>query len=100
MAIATLLEVVHITLIDNLSPQTSRFRTNIDDIIRRTDNLLIMLHHDHGIPQGLQLSQYLDQQIRIPRMQTDTRLIQNIQRTHQATTQRGSQIDTLALSPG
>ena len=100
MAIATFPEVIHIALINDLTPQTPRFRTDIDDIIRRTDNLLIMLHHDHGIPQGLQLSQYLDQQIRIPGMQTDTRLIQNIQRTHQATTQRGSQIDTLALSSG
>ena len=56
MAIATFPEVIHIALINDLTPQTPRFRTDIDDIIRRTDNLLIMFHHDHGIPQGLHTS--------------------------------------------
>ena len=59
-----------------------------------------MFNHNHRITQRLQLAQNLYKQVGIPRMQTDARFIEDIQRTHQATTQRRCQVDTLAFTTG
>ena len=59
-----------------------------------------MFDHDNRVTQCLQLAEHLYQQIGIARMEPDTRLIQYIQGTDQATAQRSRQINTLAFTTG
>ena len=59
-----------------------------------------MLDDDHRIAQIAQFFQHGDQPVRIARMQTDTRFVEDIQRSYQTAAKRSSQIDPLALAAG
>ena len=57
-----------------------------------------MLDDYNGIAQIAQSLQNTDKPMRISLMQTDTRLVQHVERTHQAAAELRSQTDALALS--
>ena len=78
----------------------ARFRTDIDYIIRRPHGVLVMFHHDQGVAQVPQVAQGAQQFFIIPLMQTDGRLVQNIQHAHQAGTDLGGQANALAFAAG
>ena len=49
IAVATGFQIVHITLIDHFPTQATGLRTDVDNVIGRTDNLFVMLHHNNRI---------------------------------------------------
>ena len=57
-----------------------------------------MLHHNYGVAYLLQLAQHLDKLVGIAAVQADARLVQYIERSHQAAAQRCYQVDALALA--
>ena len=57
-----------------------------------------MFHHDYRITQILQILQHVDQAVGISGMQSDTGLIEDIERTYQRTAQAGTEVDALALT--
>ena len=59
-----------------------------------------MLYHDHGITDVPKFFQRIDKAQIITLMQTDTRLVENIQHIHQLRTDLSGQTDTLAFSSG
>ena len=84
--------------IDHFTAQTAGLRSHIDHIIRIEHHILVMLHHDDGVPRIAQLLQRIDQPDIIPLVQPDTRLVEDIQDIHQLTADLRSQTDTLALA--
>ena len=98
MAIASLLKVVHVALIDDFASQASGIRADVDDVVGCTDDFLVVLYHHHGITQLLQLAEHLDEAVGIPAMQTDTRFVEDVERTHQAAPKGSRQVDALAFS--
>ena len=82
MAVATRLEILHVTLVDDFTSQSSGIRTDVDDVVGCTDDFLVVLYHHHGITQLLQLAEHLDEAVGIPAMQTDTRFVEDVERTH------------------
>ncbi len=71
--------VTQVSSIDNISTVSACQWTNVNDVIRRLDDFLIMLNDNNRITQGLQFSQYLDETLRVSRMKPDTRLVKDIQ---------------------
>ena len=59
-----------------------------------------MFHHDEGIAQVTKVLEGAQQFVIVPLVQTDGRLVQNIQHTHEGRTDLGSQTDPLALAAG
>ncbi|OAV70544.1 hypothetical protein Barb7_03258 [Bacteroidales bacterium Barb7] len=53
---------------NHLAAKPSGIRPDVNHIIGSPYDFLVMLHHNDRIPQLLQLSQYLNEQLRIPRM--------------------------------
>ena len=82
MAVASRMEVFHIALVDDFTSQSSGIRTDVDDVVGCTDDFLVVLYHHHGITQLLQLAEHLDEAVGIPAMQTDTRFVEDVERTH------------------
>ena len=74
-------------------------RPKVENPVRRSHDVRIMLHHQNRIAQIAQPVKNLDQPVRVPRMQPDRRLIQHIQRAHQSRSQRSRQLNALRLSP-
>ena len=60
IAVAVFLQVVHGTLVNDFSSQASGLGTYIDDVVCRTDNFFVVLHHNHRITQLLQLAEHMD----------------------------------------
>ena len=79
MTIAAFFQVFHIALINDFSSQAAGIRTDIDDVIGGTDYFFIVLYHYHCVSEFLQLTQYADQTVGVTAVQTNTRLIQNIE---------------------
>ena len=73
---------------------------NIHQKIRRPHGVLIMLHHNQRVAQIPQMLQRFQQPAIVPLVQTDGRLIQNVEDTHQGRADLRGQADTLALAAG
>ena len=71
---------------DYLTTMRTRHRTHVDDVVGGFHHLFIVFYHDHRVAQVAQFLQHLDQPKRVARMQTDTRLVQDVHATHQAAT--------------
>ena len=69
----------HRSRIDNLSSKPSCIRADIDEVVGGTDDFLIVLHHYHGIAQRLQLLEHMDKTVSITGMESDARLIKDIE---------------------
>ena len=85
---------------DDLAAVNTGSRSHIHDEIGSPHGIFVMLYHNQGvaqIPQPLQGGQQL---VIVPLMQTDGRLIQNIEHAYQAGTDLGSQPDPLAFTTG
>ena len=74
------------------------FGANLNGVIRCFLYLIIVLYDYDGITQIAQLLQHMNQALRIAWVQTDTGLVQYIERTYKAATQRLSQVDALTFT--
>ena len=83
---------------DHFAAQPSCPRTHIDDIIGIQHHVFIVFHHDHRVAQVAQLFQRMNQPRIIPLVQTDTRLIEDIEHIHQLASDLRCQSDTLTFS--
>ena len=87
-------------LVDDLTAEPPRQRSQVDEMVCRTDHLLIVLHNDHGIAGIGESPDDVDQEVAVPRMKSYRGLIEDIKRTDQTATERGGEIDPLTLAPG
>ena len=56
----------------------ARLGTNVDYVVGGAYHLLLVLDHDHRVTQIAQLLQHLYQAVRVARMESDARLVQNV----------------------
>ena len=71
------------TLEHHLAAMDAGFRPQVDEEVRRADDLRIMLHHDHGIADVAEALQDRNEAVGIPRVKADGRLVQDIHGSHQ-----------------
>ena len=62
-------------LVDDLTAEPSRQRSQVDEVVRCTDHLLIVLHDDHGIARIGESPDDVDQEVAVPRMKSYRGLI-------------------------
>ena len=91
-------DVFGVAVENHLSTQSSCIGTDVYQVVGSPHDLLVVLHHHHRVTQILQILQHMDQTVGIPGMQADTRLVEDIERTHQRTTQTRTEVDTLTLT--
>ena len=58
-----------------------------------------MLDHDDGVAQVTQAEEGVEQAVVVPLMQPDTGFIKNVEDSHQAGADLGSEADALAFPP-
>ena len=66
------------TGIEEFAAMNTSFRTYLNDVIRGTDDVLVMLHHHNGVVEVSEFLENMNQSFRIPRVQADRRLVQDI----------------------
>ena len=89
-----------LSLEDHFPAETSGTRPHIYKHVRRTDDLLVVLYHYHGISQIAEPFKHAQKVLSITRMQSYGRFIQHIHRSHEGAPQRRHQIHSLALASG
>ena len=89
------------SLCNHSSPPVTAFRPDIDDIIRRLDDIQIMLNDNDRVAAVRQSSQNLDQFFHIGKMKACRRLVQNIDGLSGTSSGKlCSQLDALCLPAG
>jgi len=73
-------------------------RPQIDDVIGRAHRRLVVLHHQHRVPEVAQAHQGLDQPLVITLVQADTGLIQDVEHAHELGADLRGQPDALRLA--
>ena len=73
---------------DHLATQASCSGADVNDIVSCTHDVLVVFHHNHRVAQIAQPFQHAYQAVRVARMQTDGRLVENIHAAHQRASQR------------
>ena len=82
----------------HLAPVQPRTGSEVDHMIRRPDRVLVMLDHDHGVPDVPQSPQGLDQPLVVPLVQPDAGLVQDVQDAHQSGADLRREADPLGLA--
>src|SRR5262249_11130401 len=92
------LDVVNIALGDDIASMLTRTRPHVDDIVGGAHRLLIVLDDQQRIAQVAPAGQRLDQARVVALVQADTRLIEDVEHTHQAGADLRRQADALRLA--
>ena len=85
---------------DDLPPVRSGSRSEVDDVVALPHRLLVVLDDDHRVPQVAQPLQRRQQAAVVPLVQTDRRLVEDVQHTCELASDLRRQADALRLPPG
>ena len=83
---------------DHFPAVHARARADVDEIVCRTHGVLVVLDDDERVAEVTQLAQRGQQLFIVALVQTDGRLIQNIQHAHERRADLRGEPDTLALA--
>src|SRR6266478_4147422 len=72
--------------------------SEVNDVVSAPHRFLIVLHHDQRIPSGLQDVQGGEQLLIVPRMQTNRRLVENVEHAAEIGAELGGEPDALGFS--
>src|SRR5215203_4660416 len=83
----------------DLTAESSRPRAEIDHMIGGLDGFLVMLNYDDSVTQISETPQGCKQPLVIPLVQSDTRLVQNVEHSYQSRADLRRESDALCFSP-
>ena len=78
----------------------ARPRAHLDDVVRRPDGVLVVLHDDDGIADVAQALERRDHLDVVFGMQPDARLVEHVQHSHEARADLRRQPDPLRFAAG
>ena len=76
----------------------ARARTDVQDVVGRTDRVLVMLDHDHGVTEIAQAGEGAQEALVVALVQPDRRLVEYVHHSHEARTDLARQPDALRLA--
>ena len=71
---------------------------DVDEVVCLPHGVLVVLHHQQGVAHVPQALQGRKQLVVVPLVESDGRLVQDIEHSHQAGTDLSGQPDALALA--
>src|SRR6266851_1970703 len=83
----------------NLSSTGALAGSQVHNLIRRAHHAALVFDHHHRVARVSESFQYLNQSLRVPRMQTEARFIENEQRVHQTRSKTGREVDPFGFAP-
>ncbi len=93
-------DLVGRSLGNDRSPVNAGARSQIDDVIRREQGLFVVFYHQQGVPQVAQMEQRREQALIVPLMESDRRLVEDVEHADQLRTDLRRQPDSLRFAAG
>ena len=84
----------------HLATVLSRARADVDDPVGGADGVLIVLDHDQGVAEVLELDQGLDEPPVVALVQADARLVEHVEHAGEARADLAGEPDALRLAAG
>ena len=75
-------------------------RAKIDDAVGGLNRIGIVLHDENGVAEIAQGFEDVDQALSVARMQTDGRLVENVERADEMRAERSGQLNALRFAAG
>ena len=72
--------------------------SQVNDVVRPTDGVLVVLDDDHGVSKITQTFERSQESVVVFVMQSDRRLVQDVEHAAEARANLGRQADALALT--
>ena len=85
---------------DDLPTVLARAGTDVDDEVGRADGVLVVLDDDQGVAEVLQPDQRLDQPVVVALVESDRRLVEDVEDADQPGPDLGREPDALRLTAG
>ncbi len=84
IAVGGFLETVDRSLIHDFSPETSGIGAYVDNMVGGAHYVLVMFHHHNRVAKALELAEHSDEFFRVAAVESDRRLVENVQRAYKA----------------
>jgi hypothetical protein len=91
-------QVVGVALRDDLAAALAGAGTEVDDVVRAADRVLVVLDHHQRVAFRFELLQYVEQDLVVAVVQADGRLVEDVAHASQIASQLGSQSYPLRFS--
>ena len=85
---------------DHFATFATSTRTDVDDVVGIEHHVAVVLDDDDGVAQVAQLLERADETVVVALVQTDARLVENVEHVDQLRTNLCSQTDALTLTTG
>jgi len=89
--------IVERTSRHDLAAMAASARSQVHDIVRGPDRLLVVLHDQHGVAEVAQLLEGREQSRIVALMQADRRFVEDVQHAHEAAADLGREADALCF---
>ena len=76
----------------------ARAGAEVEEVIRLAHGVLVVLDHDHGIPDVTQMPERVEQTIVVALVQADARFVEDVEHAHETRANLGGEPDTLRLA--
>ena len=83
---------------DHAAAEAPGAGAEVQDMVRATDRVLVVLHHHQRVALGLELLEHVEQDLVVARMQADGRLVEDVAHAAQVGTQLRREADALRLA--
>ncbi len=83
---------------DHVTAELACAGAHVDDVVRGTDGVLVVLDHDDGVALVTQALQRLDQTVVVALVKADGRLVQDVEHAHEASADLCGEADALRLA--
>src|SRR5207302_777524 len=80
---------------DDLAPVLAGCRTDVDHVVGGADGLLVVLDDDQSVAEVAQAEQRVDQAPVVPLVESDRRLVQDVEHAHELRPDLGREPDAL-----
>jgi hypothetical protein len=91
-------DILYTTFRDHFTSESSRSRPEIDHMVRGLNCLLVMLNDDDSVTQVSETTQGCEQPFVVPLVQSDTRLVENVEHSYQSRADLRGEPDALCFS--
>ena len=82
----------------HFAAESTGFGTDVDEVVGGADDVFVVFDHNDGVAHITKLAQDANESVGVARMEPDRGFVEDVETAHQATAERGGEVDALAFA--